>query len=48
MKEILSMSHAGDRDEHYNHYHLLVGFGYALCRHYKMGGWSWVKRSETI
>lgn len=48
MKGILSLSHARDCNEHYNHYHLLVGSGHAHCRDYKMMGWSWVKRNETI
>lgn len=32
MKGILSMTYARDCSEHYSHYHLLVGFGYAHCR----------------
>jgi len=48
MKGILSMSHARDCNEHHNHYHLLVGFGYAHCRGYKRTGWSWVERNEAI
>lgn len=45
MKGMLSPSHAGDRDEHYNHYHPLVGAGCACCRlqgdRLELGGEEW-------